>query len=64
MTEKVDVRVLRERLGRNGRLLSREKLAQRLDCSFQSVTNWERGRNLPSPLARVRLAQLERETRQ
>jgi DNA-binding transcriptional regulator YiaG len=58
-----DIKALRERLGENGRPLSRERLARRLEVSFISVTNWEKGRHYPSPLARARLAQLERETR-
>jgi DNA-binding transcriptional regulator YiaG len=58
-----DIKALRERLGRDGRPLSQEKLARRLGVSFVSVRNWESGRHLPSPLADERLARLERGTR-
>ena len=57
--EEFDVAALRKRLG-----WSRERLAQELKVSAQSVFRWEKGRSKPIRLAVERMRQLERELTQ
>ena len=51
--EGTEIRAIRKVLG-----LTQEQLARELGVSWASVTNWERGRNKPSPLAAYRLEQI------
>lgn len=50
-----DIRALRKRLR-----LTQEKLARRLDISYQTVVRWEQGRSRPSAMAEYRLGLLDR----
>ena len=48
------VKALREALG-----LTQEGLARKIDVSLSTVQAWEAGRYVPSPLAQMRLNNLE-----
>ncbi|MFC1956838.1 helix-turn-helix domain-containing protein [Chloroflexota bacterium] len=48
--EGIDVKEIRQSLG-----LTQEQLARELGVSFATVSNWERRRSRPSPLAAYRL---------
>lgn len=51
------VKALRERLG-----LTQEQFAHRLGVTFASVNRWENGQVKPSPMARQKLEELDRQT--
>lgn len=46
------VKEIRKHLG-----VSQEELARELKISFTTINRWENGRGLPSPMARMRLAE-------
>ena len=48
------LQALRERLG----TISQEQLARRLGVSWSTISRWENGKGVPSPLAREKLVAL------